>query len=128
MKKKTPKNPTPKPLLKIGDLITVTATAHVFRSKDWDKKTCTEFGPLRRRLERCECEPTNMIIVGARRRLLGTVVSPSYSTGYYGDDEYEPGGINVEETVFVYQARQGFMRKIVEVLPQDIAGVYSKIP
>jgi hypothetical protein len=69
-----------------------------------------------------------MIIVGARRRLLGTVVSPSYSTSYYGEEDYWPGGIDIEETVFVYQARQGFMRKIVEVLPQDIAGVYSKIP
>ena len=47
MKKKTPKNPMPKQLWKIGDVVSVTATAHVFRSKDWDEKTCTEVGPLR---------------------------------------------------------------------------------
>lgn len=118
-RRKPPKNPTPSPMLKIGDVVQVNAVVCVERSQDWDEAKSLFFGPLHRRIVRTECKPTAMIVVGARRRQLGTVYPGSHYHTLDGDD-YDPGYLNVSETVFVYQVRPGMMRKIVEVLPQDI--------
>ena len=118
-RRQPPKNPTPSPMLKIGDVVQVNAVVNVERSQDWDEAKSQFFGPLQRRIVRSECKPTVMIVVGARRRQLGIVRTASGASGPDWDD-YDPGYLKVSETVFVYQVRPGMMRKIVEVLPQDI--------
>ena len=60
-----------------------------------------------------------MFIVGARRRLLGTVHTSTHYNSLDGD-EYDPGYLKVDETVFVYQVLRGLMRKIEEALPDDV--------
>jgi hypothetical protein len=119
MKRKPTKNPAPKPLLKIGDVVTVSAVVSVVRSKEWNEEKSEFYGPLRRIMEREVIPPTRMFVVGAKRRLLGEVrIGQLYST--LDGDDYDPGYLVVDESVFVYQARVGLMRKIVEVLPQDL--------
>lgn len=119
MKRKLPKNPMPKPMLKIGDVVQVNAVVCVERSQNWDEAKSQFFGPLQRRIVRTECKPTSMIVIGARRRQLGTVITGTHYQSLDGDG-YDPGYLDVSETVFVYQVRPGMMRKIVEVLPQDL--------
>ena len=119
MKRKPPKNPTPNPLLNIGDVVTVNAVVCVERSQDWDETKNVFFGPIRRAIVRSKCKPTTMIVIGASRRQLGTVHPGTHYSGLDGD-YYDPGYLDVSETVFVYQVRAGLMRQIVEVLPSDI--------
>lgn len=119
MNRKPTKNPAPDPLLKIGDKVEVMATITVFRDTDYESDGFTKKGPLRRKMERKEIEPAEMIVVGARRRLLGEVrVGCHYHT--MDGDDYDPGYLVVEESVFVYQVRRGLMRRIEEALPDDV--------
>lgn len=120
-RRKPPKNPTPNPMLKIGDVVQVNAVVDFYRDTEHDEQFNPK-GPLRRLMMRGEIEPCRMIVVGARRRQLGIVVKASSYVSEDGGD-YDPGYLTVSETVFVYQVRPGMMRKIVEVLPQDVTPI-----
>jgi len=99
---------TPNPLLKIGDVVSVQGKVEIYYE---DKK---------RKMERVEIQPPVQVIVcGATRRQLGAVHPGSYYHTLDGDD-YDPGYLLVERTVFVYQVRIGLMRKQFECLPEDI--------
>lgn len=117
-KRKQPKNPTPINLLSIGDIVSVKARVCFDREQDIDENF-VRHGPIKRVMNRYEIEPKEMIVVGARRRKLGIV----HLGRHYTDDgdEYDPGYLEETESVFVYQVRIGLMRKIVEVLPQDVS-------
>ena len=90
-------------MLEIGDDVRVTATVEMFYT---DAK--------KRKALRSKVELVGKVC-GATRRQLGV-----YCPGYSGFDEYEPAFLNVTGTIFVYQVRQGLMRKPVEVLPCDL--------
>ena len=119
MARNPPKNPTPNPLLKIGDEVVAKATVTFFRGHEYEDDGITKKGPLRRMMERNEIESSTMTVVGARRRILGEVRPGQHYSTLDGDD-YDPGYCTVEETVFVYQVRRGLMRKIEEALPDDV--------
>ncbi len=116
-KPKPPKNPMPFPLLNIGDERIVWATVTFGNERDRDDNL-NEIGPLKRRMYRQTVCPVKMIVVGATRRKLGIVHPTQGGRSMY--DECWQGHIEVTETVFVYQCRQGLMRRIVEVLPFDL--------
>lgn len=121
-RRKPPKNPTPKPMLKIGDVVQVNAVVNFYRDTDYESDGMTPVGPLRRIMQRKLIDLCNMVVVGARRRQLGIVRVASGASGQDWDD-YDPGCLKVSETVFVYQVRPGMMRKIVEALPQDVTKI-----
>jgi hypothetical protein len=118
--KRHAKNPKPESLLNLGDLVAVKATVRVERCRQLDKDL-NETGPLKRFIERTEFDhPRSMFVIGGTHRRLGTVhVSKTYG-GFDGPVEQGPGYLTNIQTVFVYQMREGFTRKIVEVLPSDV--------
>ena len=96
---------TPNPLLKIGDVVSVQGRVEIY----YDDK-------CNRKMDRVEIQPAvQAIVCGATRRKLGKVHPAS---GY--DADYDPGHLQVKETVFVYQVRIGLMRKQFECLPEDV--------
>jgi len=108
----------PKNHFQIGDRVIVNATAVFDVHQDFDVNLKPS-GPLVRQYERTGIPPTEMIVVGGRFRKEG-IVHPARP--FHGIDgaEYEPGHLEQTGSVFVYQVRQGFMRKIQEVLPEDM--------
>jgi len=119
MKSRT-KNQKPESLLNLGDLVAVKATIRVERCRDLDKDL-NETGPLKRVLERTELDhPRSMFVIGGTHRRLGTVHTSQNYGGFDGPVEQDPGYLANIQTVFVYQMREGFTRKIVEVLPSDV--------
>jgi hypothetical protein len=99
---------TPKPLLNIGDIVLVSGKVEMY------------YEDKRRKMERMVIEPPVLsVICGATRRRLG-VVHPGHHYQSLDGDDYDPGYLQVEKTVFVYQVRLGLMRKQFECLPEDV--------
>ena len=73
--------------------------------------------------------PVMRIAKKTERQVSGQIVGGSYRQlgEYYrgtGGDEPDPPMLNVTGTVFVYQVREGFLNKPVEVLAEDITAVF----
>ena len=99
---------TPSKLLSIGDRVTVKGRVEIYYEDKQRKMEVTDIQP-----------PVQAIVCGATRRKLGTVHPGQHYSTMDGDD-YDPGYLLVERTVFVYQVRLGLMRKQFECLPEDV--------
>lgn len=99
-----------KPMFNIGDRVLVRRAVIFKTSADWDNHE-----RLTRTMAFKEfTTPRTAIVVGGRFRFTGKVHPGGYD---------DPGYLEVQGTQFVYQVREGFINKPLEVLPQDLVQI-----